>query len=149
MEIKNTLCFYSRRSWWFYRFLRAQYAVCFLQYALSNKLGVIECLGFESLASTLNHQLSTINSQLKSLILVLGSWFLIFVSRWSWRFYRFLRAQYAVCFLQYAVRFMQYAVCFLWGVIEWLGFWVLRFTCSQVHKFTCSQNFSRRSYWFC
>ena len=59
MEIKNTLCFYSRRSWWFYRFLRTQYAVCFLQYA----------------------------------------------------------------------------VCFLWGVIEWLGFWVLRFTCSQVHAF--------------
>ena len=63
MEIKNTLCFYSRRSWWFYRFLRTQYAVCFLQYA----------------------------------------------------------------------------VCFLWGVIEWLGFWVLRFTCSHVHMFTSSR----------
>ena len=81
MEIKNTLCFYSRRSWWFYRFLRTLYAVGFTQYALSNKLGVIECLGFESLASTLNHQLSTINSQLKSLILVLGSFLFPLSSR--------------------------------------------------------------------
>ena len=61
--------------------MRAQYAVCFLQYALSNKLGVIECLGFESLASTLNHELSTINSQLKSLILVLGSFLFPLSSR--------------------------------------------------------------------
>ena len=78
MEIKNSLCFYSRGSWGFRRFLRTQYAVCFLQYALSNKLGVIECLGFESLASTLNHELSTKISHL-------GSWLFSFFTTKSQR----------------------------------------------------------------
>ena len=52
-------------------FLRTLYAVGITQYALggvlstqyalSNKLGVIERLSFESMASTLNHELSTLN----------------------------------------------------------------------------------------
>ena len=43
-----------------------------MHYALSNKLGVIECLGFESMLSTINYQPSTINHELSTWLLNLS-----------------------------------------------------------------------------